>query len=97
MFLMTKSELIDAVVARHPEDFPSKLCAERMFNSIIDVVTEELVRGNSVSICGFGTVKIAEHAEKTGLNPRNGEKIIIPARRAVIFRASDKLKNKLNS
>ena len=40
-----------------------------------------------VALIGFGTFSVAEKPARTGINPRTKEKIEIPARKAVKFKA----------
>ena len=49
-----------------------------------------------VRINGLGTFKITRNKERKGRNPRTGEKIVIPAKNRVIFKASRLLKKAIN-
>ena len=46
-----------------------------------------------VDIYGFGKFSLSERAARMGLNPATGEKIEIPASKAVKFKASKSLKD----
>jgi len=49
---MKKSEMIEALAN---ETGLTKADAEKMFNATFNLVKDELVKGNKVSIAGFGT------------------------------------------
>lgn len=67
--------------------------------AIVDVVFEEiaeaLANGDKVDVFGFGQFEITERGERKGYNPATKEAIMIPARKAVHFKASKTLKDKL--
>ena len=46
---------------------------------------------------GFGTLSVAHREERTGQNPKTGEKVKIPARSAPVFKAGSTLKEAANS
>ena len=58
--------------------------------------TEELKKGNKISIVGFGTFAVSERAAREGRNPRTGETVQIAARRAVTFKPGAALKEAVN-
>ena len=45
------------------------------------------LKEDKVALIGFGTFSVAEKPARTGINPRTKEKIEIPARKAVKFKA----------
>lgn len=51
-----------------------------------------LARGEQVQIIGFGTFEVKQRSSLTGINPRTGEPIEIPAHKLPIFRAGTNLK-----
>ena len=91
---MKKSEMIEALAN---ETGLTKADAEKMFNATFNLVKDELVKGNKVSIAGFGTFKITERAARDGRNPQTGETIHIAASTGVNFKAGTELKDKINN
>lgn len=91
---MKKSEMIEALAN---ETGLTKADAEKMFNATFNLVKDELVKGNKVSIAGFGTFKITERAARDGRNPQTGETIHIAASKGVNFKAGTELKEKINN
>lgn len=44
-----------------------------------------------VDLRGFGSFVVVEKAERTGRNPRTGEPVVIPAKKAVRFKPNSQL------
>ena len=63
---MNKAELI-AAVAENAE--LTKKDAEKAVKAFIEVVTDELKKGEKVQVVGFGTFEVAERAAREGRNP----------------------------
>lgn len=90
---MNKTELI-AAMSEQTE--LSKKDAEAALKAFIDVVSEELKKGEKVQLVGFGTFEVSERAEREGRNPSTGETMIIKASRAPKFKAGKALKDMIN-
>jgi DNA-binding protein HU-beta len=61
-----------------------------------DIVTEEMRGDESVAVPQFGTFLSGYRQEKVGVNPKTGEKMVVPARRAPKFKAAKALKAAVN-
>lgn len=70
--------------------------AEAALNALIEGTMDALAEGESVKLSGFGSFNVRERKERQGVNPQTGAPITIPASKAVVFRASKALKEKLN-
>lgn len=81
---MNKSELAAAMAEKAGL---SKADAANALNAYIEVVKEELAKGESISLIGFGTMSVVDRPERTGHNPATGEKITIAAKKSVKFKA----------
>ena len=90
---MNKTELV-AAVAEQGE--VSKKDAEKVLKAFVDVVTEELKKGEKVQLVGFGTFEVSERAAREGRNPRSGEIMKIAASKAPKFKAGKALKDIVN-
>jgi len=90
---MNKAELIDAVA--DAADI-SKAAAARSVDTVLEVITESLKTGNSVTLVGFGTFSSRRREARTGRNPRTGEPIQIKASNLAVFKAGKGLKDALN-
>lgn len=71
----------------------TKAGAQRAVESVFDVITKTLARGEDVAITGFGTFRVAHSAARKGRNPKTGEEIDIPASIKPKFRAGKGLKD----
>lgn len=69
---------------------------EKVITSFIEVISNELEKGNAVSIKGFGTFEVRNRSERQGRNPATGETITIKASKSPAFKASSLLKKSIN-
>ena len=90
---MNKTELV-AAMAEQAE--LSKKDSEKALKAFIDVVTEELKKGEKIQLVGFGTFEVTERAAREGRNPLTGEKMQIKASKAPKFKAGKALKYAVN-
>ncbi|MCI5555496.1 HU family DNA-binding protein [bacterium] len=87
---MTKVELIAAVAT---EAGLSKKDAEKAVNTMLATITEELKKGEKVSLVGFGTFEVRERPERQGRNPQTKEPMTIAASKLPAFKAGKALKD----
>ena len=90
---MKKSEIMEAIASTTGL---SKSDVEKVFSATFDLFKDELVKGNKVSVAGFGVFKISERAARDGRNPQTGETIHIAASKNVGFKAGTALKEAVN-
>mgnify|MGYP001066414615 FL=1 len=90
---MNKTELIAAIAEKTEL---SKKDSEKALKAFIEVVTEELKKGEKIQLVGFGTFEVAERAARDGRNPQTGEVMPIPASKAPKFKAGKALKDEIN-
>ncbi len=91
---MNKAELVTAIAEK--TDF-SKKDSEKALKAFIDVVTEELTKGEKVQLVGFGTFEVAERPARTGRNPLTNAPMTIAASKAPKFKAGKALKDVINA
>ena len=89
---MNKTELVAAVAEQ--ADI-SKKDAEKALKAFVDVVTEEMKKGEKVQLVGFGTFSVVEKAERMGINPATKESITIKAKKAIKFKAGAELSEEI--
>lgn len=88
---MTKQDLIAAVA--DAAGITKRASADAL-DALTGIVTKKLMKGENVTITGFGTFKISKRAARTGVNPRNPtQRISIPAMRVPSFKAGKTLKD----
>ena len=61
-----------------------------------DTITETMVKGDKVSLIGFGNFEVRERAARTGKNPQTGAEIKIAACKAPAFKPGKALKDAVN-
>ena len=91
---MNKTELIAAIAEQ--ADI-SKKDAEKVLKAFVDVVTEEMKKGEKVQLVGFGTFEVSERAAREGRNPQTGKTMKIEACKAPKFKAGKALKDAVNA
>ena len=91
---MNKTELVAAVAEQ--ADI-SKKDAEKVLKAFVDVVTEEMKKGEKVQLVGFGTFDVSERAAREGRNPQTGKTMKIEACKAPKFKAGKALKDAVNA
>ncbi|MDO4232831.1 MAG: HU family DNA-binding protein [Lautropia sp.] len=90
---MNKSELIDTISS---EADISKAAAERALTSAIGAIMQAVAKGDRVTLVGFGTFHASKRGERSGLNPRTGERISIAAANVPKFTPGAAFKEAVN-
>ena len=70
--------------------------ASRAVESVFDVISNALKRGDEVRLVGFGTFSCSRRKASTGRNPRTGEPMTIKASTQPKFKAGKGLKDSVN-
>ena len=68
----------------------------KIVDGVFDTISDELAKGNSVNIFGFGKFETYKTREHLSINPITGEKMTIPETVRVSFKSSKELKRRLN-
>jgi integration host factor subunit alpha len=69
--------------------------AKEFVELFFENIRAALAKGDQVKISGFGNFGVRRKSPRPGRNPKTGEEIPISARRVVTFRASHKLKERV--
>ena|SRR5689334_8604755 len=89
---LTKADLAES---RFNELGLNKREAKEFVELFFDKIRDALVSGQHVKLSGFGNFGLRQKNPRPGRNPKTGEEIPITARRVVTFRASHKLKERV--
>lgn len=89
---MNKTDLVNAIAEKAGL---SKVDAKNALDATLTTLTDALAAGDKIALVGFGTFSVAEKGARTGINPATKEKIEIPARKAVKFKAGAELASKV--
>lgn len=64
----------------------SKLVADKLIGALPELITASLNDGGKCAIPGLGTFALKTRKARTGRNPKTGEVIDIPEKKAVAFK-----------
>ena len=87
---MNKSQLVEAVASSANL---TKAEAERAVNAFIETIVSNVKEGNKVAVSGLGSFERVARAERMGVNPSTGEKLVIKAKNAPKFKAAKAFKD----
>ena len=89
---LTKADLAESL---YNELGLNKREAKEFVELFFEKIRASLAMGESVKLSGFGNFSLRDKNPRSGRNPKTGEEIPISARRVVTFRASHKLKERV--
>ena len=90
---ITRADLSEAV---YQEAGLSRNESAELVESVLNEISDVLVRGEMVKLSSFGSFVVRQKGERVGRNPTTGEEFPILPRRVLVFRASHVLKNQIN-
>jgi integration host factor subunit alpha len=91
---VTRADLSEAV---YREIGLSRTESSELVEAVIDHISEALLRGESVKLAGFGTFSLRDKKQRIGRNPKTGEAVPITPRRVLVFKASQVLRERVDS
>jgi DNA-binding protein HU-beta len=92
--LVNKRFIADSIA----ENFElTKGTASRIVDMVFSTMEVNLQLGQEIDINGFGRFSVTERDEREARNPRTGEPITVPAKKAVKFKPSKTLKDVVNT
>jgi len=91
---VTRADLAEAV---YREIGLSRTESSELVESVIDHVSEALLRGEQVKLAGFGTFSLRDKKERMGRNPKTGKEVPITSRRVLVFKPSQILRERVDS
>ncbi len=68
----------------------------RILNMCLDIVGDNLAKGDTIVMQGFGSLRPWKQTQRMGRNPRNGKPCSIEPRTSVKFKPGKFLLDKLN-
>ena len=90
---MTKKDLIEAVTRRTGAN---RVFAEQIIEATIEVVKDEVAKGESIFIRGFGTMKTVQRKAKQARDISRDKTIFVPERHVPVFKPCNEFKEKVN-
>lgn len=90
---MTKTELIEALADQQKLSVKE---AKSIVETILETMTDALIRGHNVEIRGFGSFQVRQYDSYVGRNPKSGEEIKVGAKKLPFFKAGKELREQMN-
>ena len=75
----------------------SKNEAKEFVDTFFEEIISLLANGNSLKFSGFGNFELRDKDERIGRNPKTGVEVLIKARRVVVFKPGQKLRDRVES
>jgi len=91
---VTKMELANALFE---ELGLNKREAKEFVELFFEEIRKALESGHTVKFSGFGSFSVRDKPQRPGRNPKTGEEIPVTARRVVTYKASQKVKDLIES
>ena len=90
---MNKAELV-AAIARGSG--LTKKDSALALDAALSAISAALSQGEKVQLVGFGAAEMADRAQRTARNPKNGAPAVITADRVPVFKAGKGLKDSVS-
>ncbi len=89
---LTRMDLSEAVFR---EVGLSRNESAQLVETVLEEMSDALVRGEQVKVSSFGTFSIRSKSARIGRNPKTGEEVPINPRRVLTFRPSHLMKDRV--
>jgi len=90
---LTKADIAEVI---HNRVGRTKKQSAELVDCLFEIIKGTLGDGQDVLISGFGKFSVRERKERKGRNPLTGKPLMLPAKKAVTFKCSGKLRDKIN-
>lgn len=90
---LTRADLAEAV---YEELGLSRQESASLVESMLDLVGDELAKGETVKLSSFGSFAVRDKGQRLGRNPKTGEEVMIEPRRVLVFKPSQVLKDRVD-
>ena len=94
MATITKKELVERIAAKTREKRGDVKLVLQMF---LDQILDELGQGNRIEFRDFGVFEVKVRAPRTAQNPKTLQRVQVPARRTVKFKAGREMRKRLDA
>jgi integration host factor subunit alpha len=91
---LTRMDLSEAVFR---EVGLSRNESAQLVESVLEHMSDALVKGEQVKISSFGTFSVRDKSARIGRNPKTGQEVPINPRRVLTFRPSHLMKERVAS
>lgn len=97
---MTKSELIERIVAAQSQSSGSQLTSkdvELAVKTMLEQMSNALANGDRIEIRGFGSFSLHYRAPRIGRNPKTGESVGLSGKHVPHFKPGKELRDRVNA
>lgn len=94
MATITKKELVDRIAGRSK---CKRNDVKEVIQAFLDEMIQELGSGNRLEFRDFGVFECKERASRVAQNPKTLERVTVPAKRTVKFKAGRLMKERLDA
>ena len=91
---MIRSQLVKRLLNKNPHLIQKDV--EKVTSLVLDKIISTLENDGRVEIRGFGSLSVRKRNSKNGRNPRTGENVFVPEKKAPIFKSGKGLRDRLN-
>jgi integration host factor subunit beta len=91
---MNRSDLIARLAELQPQLLTKDV--EHAVKVILDIMSTTLSRGGRIEIRGFGSFDLNYRPPRQGRNPKNGDKVKVPAKYVPHFKAGKELRERVS-
>ncbi len=91
---VTRADLSEAV---YEEIGLSRAESAALVEQVLDLISDTLVSGQNVKLSSFGSFVLRQKGGRIGRNPKTGEEVPIDPRRVLTFKASQVMRDRINS
>ena len=91
---MIKSQLVKKLLSKNPHLIQKDV--ENITSLVLENITLTLENNGRIEIRGFGSFSVRKRKSKNGRNPRTGESVFVPEKKAPIFKSGKGLRDRLN-
>jgi len=91
---IVKSEIIELLAVEQPQFTHSDV--ELAVKSIIDCLTNALIRGERIELRGFGSFSLHHHLSRVGRNPNSGEAVHVKEKNVPHFKPGKELRERVD-
>ncbi len=88
---ITKREIVDRI---YKDTKIRYIDVRRVVQEVFDRIVDYLGDGERIEIRNFGIFKIKSRRARKGRNPRTGQEVMVPPRKAVVFKPGMIMKKK---
>ena len=90
---LTKDKLITRLQTQVGLD---KQESRQLVERLLGIMKDTLVMGEELLISGFGKFSVRQKKERRGRNPQTAERLVLAARKVLVFKASGVLRERIN-